>query len=133
MKKRRRTKTTKHNIKYIIVHSTQTQPHEIPPPTTAHYSIYSDGRIVKNNPVAAVDGCVDVAFIGGKNKEGKVADTKTERQAESLFNQLIALTELYPEAAIKAADQFFDECKALGFNLAQWLANYLPKYLAEAA
>ena|SRR5438552_3005606 len=122
----------KQNIRYIVVHSTQTLPTELYQSLTYHYFIHRNGKVVTGKKLTAGDGCVQVAYVGGIDKQRKVCDTTTSEQSEALFNMLITLSEKYPEAKIVSADEIFGKENFPGFNVRQWLKNFIPATLTRA-
>ena len=126
-------KTRKNNIRYIVVHSSKTLPEEFHISTPYHFLIHRNGKVEQSKKISFTDACIQIAYLGGVNKEKQVQDTRTEVQTDSLFNELIALSEKFPEAKIVGADKVFGETNNPGFNVKDWLKNYTPKILAEAA
>ena len=139
-------------IKYIVVHSTATTP-----PMTRegirelwkgddgkrtpqfHYVILRDGEILQlqgeKKTVAGDTGtentCIHIAYAGGINEIGLTCDNSTAKQRDSLFDKIVALFEKYPDAKIIGADELQPNAiTAPGFNIKEWLSNYLP-YLPE--
>lgn len=123
----------KKNIRYIVVHSTKTLPEETCFAVQHHYIIHRNGDMEKSKRLADDDKCVQIAYLGGIDSERKICDTKTVSQSESLFNLLIALTEKYAEAKIVGADEIFGATNDPGFNVRDWLKNYTPQIIKEAA
>ena len=126
-------KTSKNNIRYIVVHSSKTLPEELYISIPYHYIIHRNGNIEKSKKISVTDACVQIAYLGGVDKEKHVTDTRTDPQTDSLFNKLVALSERFPEARIVGADEVFGKTNDPGFNVKDWLKNYTPKILAEAA
>ena len=126
-------KTSKNNIRYIVVHSSKTLPEELYISIPYHYIIHRNGSIGKSKKLSVTDACVQIAYLGGVDKEKQVQDTRTDPQTDSLFNKLVALSERFPEARIVGADEVFGKTNDPGFNVKDWLKNYTPKILAEAA
>jgi N-acetylmuramoyl-L-alanine amidase len=136
-------------IKYIVVHCTDTLP-------TAeikniqkywkeklgwerpgyHYIIKADGETVNllqedkvsNGVLGFNTGCINIAYIGGRTKEGKSADTKTRAQEHALFDKIVDLTEKYPGAQVRGHYEFPNQggrtCP--NFNVKNWLRDYEP-------
>jgi len=123
----------KFNIRYIVVHSSKTLPEELYILIPYHYIIHRNGKIEKGKKLSVTDACIQIVYLGGVNKEMQVTDTRTNTQTDSLFNQLIVLSERFPEARIVGADEVFGETNNPGFDVKDWLKNYTPKILAEAA
>lgn len=69
-----------------------------------HYVVYANGHVAEGRPVekigAHVSGhnatSIGIAYVGGLNKFGKAADTRTDAQKEALHNLVNALLILYP-------------------------------------
>lgn len=123
----------KNNIRYIVVHSTKTLPEELYISIPYHYIIHRGGKIEKSKKLIASDTCVQIAYLGGVDKDKKPKDTRTDPQNDSLFNTLIMLSEKYPEARIVGADEVFGETNHPGFDVKQWLKSYTPKIIKDAA
>jgi hypothetical protein len=117
----------KNNIRYIVVHSSQTLPDELYISLPYHYIIHRNGKLVKQKELRAPDSCVQIAYLGGIDKQRNVCDTKTAKQSEVLFNTLVLLTEKHPEARIVGANEIFGNSNDPGFDVKQWLSNYMPQ------
>jgi len=73
-----------------------------------HYVIYPDGTLVEGRPEekigAHVTGynknSIGICYIGGLDKAGKAADTRTPEQKKTLKGLLLKLRSKYPDAAI---------------------------------
>jgi N-acetylmuramoyl-L-alanine amidase len=136
LKKKKKAKVQKFNIRYIVVHMTGTKPgvaikelDKLP----YHYLITQGGRLINVKPLQPLDGTIEVALSGGLDKKGKHVDTRTELQEETLFNTLVMLTEAYPEATIMGADEVYPYGFANpGFDIKSWLNNYIPAFLQAA-
>lgn len=139
----------KRNIQHIVIHCTATQPNttiesikkywkevrgwvDIP---GYHYLIKSNGELVKlldegknsNGVYLHNSTCLNVAYIGGIDKEGKPKDTRTRAQEDTMFNLIVALTERYPQAQVLGHRDFPGVAKACpSFDVKTWLANYTP-------
>ena len=137
------------NIKYIVVHCTAT-------PTTAtiesmkhfwkdvrkwgdtpgyHYIIERDGNIVQlldesknsNGVYAHNSECINMAYIGGVDKDGKPKDTRTNAQKHAMFDLIVQLTEKYKGAKVLGHRDFPNVAKACpSFDVKTWLADYTP-------
>lgn len=116
----------KHNVKYIVVHSTRTMPGESHTENAFHYVIDKNGKAIKEKKLSEKDACLQIAYTGGLNSEGKLADTRNDKQTETLFNQLISLSEKYPEAKIIGAGELFSQDQYPGFDVKKWLKDYVP-------
>jgi N-acetylmuramoyl-L-alanine amidase len=123
----------KTNVRYIVVHSTQTLPNELHQTVPFHFIIYRNGKIVREKKLGKADACVQIAYLGGIDKDRKAADTKTDQQCETLFKALVMLSEKYPEAKIVGADEIFGNVNDPGFNVKEWLKNFVPKSINPAA
>lgn len=136
-------------IKYIVFHCTDT-----PSTTTVesiqnywkkklgwkypgyHYIIKQDGEIVKllstkipsNGVLGFNEHCINIAYIGGKTKEGKHADTRTPAQQHAMFNLLMRFLHRYHNVEVKGHCEFPNQggrtCP--NFNVKEWLKNYVP-------
>lgn len=120
------------NIRYIVVHSTQTLPTELYQSLAYHYIIHRNGKVVKGKNLSASEGCLQIAYLGGVDKDRKIRDTKTPEQAEALYNELIKFSEKYPEAKIVSADKVFGKENLLGFDLKEWMKDFIPSSLNRA-
>lgn len=135
-------------IRYIVVHCTAT-----PPNTTItsiqrywkeqrkwdlpgyHYVIQRDGSIVQlldegknsNGVYAHNSVCINMAYIGGIDKDGKPLDNRTSAQKQAMFHKIVELTERYEGAEVKGHRDFEGVKKACpSFDVKTWLANYTP-------
>ncbi len=141
---------TLRNIKYIVIHCTAT-----PPTTTVesikrywkevkgwgdipgyHYLIKADGEIItlldesKNSygVYAHNSECINIAYVGGIDKEGKPKDTRSSTQQASMFRKIIQLTHKYPKAEVKGHRDFPNVHKACpSFDVKTWLSLYRPQ------
>src|SRR5436305_12850627 len=110
LRKKRKLKKQKFNVRYIVVHTTGTRPGVVMRELDKlpyHYLITQGGRLINIKPLEPTDGTIEVAMSGGLDKHGNHVDKRSERQNETLFNTLVMLTEAYPEATIKAADELY--------------------------
>ncbi|HVI45229.1 MAG TPA: hypothetical protein VM802_10175 [Chitinophaga sp.] len=124
------------NIRYIVVHSSFTK-NDLPLNALEnlpyHYVITKSGRLLSLHEVHPKDGTIELALLGGMDKEGNHVDSRTVHQNETLFNTLVMLTERFPDAHIKSADQLYVySFPNPGFNIQQWLTEYLPALLLVA-
>lgn len=115
------------NIKYIAVHCTGTQQSATVESIRKywkeqlkwnspgyHYLVKPCGQIVElqtedqpSNGVAGYNGVtVNVCYIGGLDKTGKVADTRTANQKAAMLFLLEQLKERYPKATIQGHRDF---------------------------
>jgi N-acetylmuramoyl-L-alanine amidase len=136
------------NIKYIVVHCTAT------PTTTTlesiknywkeqrgwdtpgyHYLIKRDGSVVRlldekknsNGVYKHNSECINVAYIGGIDKDGKPQDNRSDAQKHSMFDKIVELTERYPKAEVLGHRDFAGVKKACpSFDVKEWLRNYVP-------
>ena len=124
----------KHNVKYIVVHSTATDMRQsidvfkLP----YHFIITLSGRLLNLSQVNAKDGCVDIAYVGGIDKKGNVQDTRTTTQCDCMFNTIVLLSEQFPDARIIGADELYGAKEQPGFNVKSWLQEYVPVMLLAA-
>lgn len=128
-------KGTKENpIRHITLHCTGTKPDvqvkhlDMLP---YHYLITRNGRLLNLKPVRREDSTIEVAWLGGLDKNGNGTDNRTEPQNETLFNTLVWLTERFTEARIMPADkvQAYTYPNP-GFDVKAWLGAYIPSVLA---
>lgn len=136
-------------IKYIVVHCTAT-----PQNTTIesikrywkeerkwgdipgyHYAVKANGEIVKlldenknsNGVYAHNSECINIAYIGGIDKDGKPFNNMTRAQETALFDKIVSLTERYPDAQVFGHRDFPGVKKACpSFDVREWLRNYTP-------
>jgi N-acetylmuramoyl-L-alanine amidase len=136
------------NIKYIVVHCTAT-----PPTTTVesikrywkeqrgwdtpgyHYLIQRQGTLIQlldesknsNGVYAHNSNCINIAYIGGVDKDGKPQDNRSDAQKHSMFDLIVSLTEKYPQAEVLGHRDFPDVHKACpSFDVKKWLSEYEP-------
>jgi hypothetical protein len=126
-------RTTKNNVRYIVVHSTQTLPHELHHSLVYHYMVHRNGKVVEGKKLLATDGCIQIAYLGGVDKDKNVLDTKTEKQNEALYATLVKLTEKHSQAKIVSAETIFGKQNHPGFNVEAWLKSYTPTSTKSAA
>jgi N-acetylmuramoyl-L-alanine amidase len=141
-------------IKYIVIHCTATQPNEsienikrywkeVRKWNTPgyHYIIQSNGEVVKllsenknsNGVYQHNSECINIAYVGGIDKQGKPKDTRTRQQEYAMFNKIVELTERYPKAKVLGHRDFPNVAKACpSFDVKTWLANYQPDVLLAA-
>lgn len=141
------------DIKYLVVHCTDTLPTaEIEPILRYwrskgwqhpgyHYIIRANGEIVQlldeaipsNGVLGFNEHCINVCYIGGKTKDGKHADTRTQAQEDAIFHKLMSLSKKYPKAIVKGHGEFPNQegrtCP--NFNVREWLHSYVPKELRK--
>jgi len=139
------------NIQYIVVHCTAT-----PVNTTLesikrywkekrgwgdtpgyHYLVQRDGSIVQlltedknsNGVYAHNSYCINIAYLGGIDKEGKPVDNRTTAQKDAMFNKIVELTERYPNVKVLGHRDFPGVKKACPcFDVNDWLRNYEPDF-----
>ena len=137
------------NIKYIVVHCTAT-----PPTTTVesikrywkekrgwgdtpgyHYLIQRQGSLIQlldesknsNGVYKHNSNCINIAYIGGVDKEGKPQDNLSEAQNHSMFDLIVSLLEKYPQAEVLGHRDFSGVKKACpSFDVKRWLSEYEP-------
>ncbi len=139
----------KRTIKYIVIHCTAT------PSTTTiesikhywkevrkwgntagyHYIIKADGEIIQLLPEEVNSNgvylhnseCINVAYIGGVDKDGKPKDTRNKLQEDAMFDLIVRLTEKHKDAKVLGHRDFPNVAKACpSFDVKTWLANYTP-------
>lgn len=141
--------SNKRNIKFIVVHCTAT-----PSNTTIdsikhywkdvrkwgdtvgyHYIIEADGEVTQllaeeknsNGVYAHNSASINMAYIGGVDKDGKSKDTRTNAQKHAMFDLIVQLTEKYKEAKVLGHRDFPNVAKACpSFDVKTWLADYTP-------
>jgi len=136
------------NIRYIVVHCTQTPPQtplgvikeltEIP---RYHYVIQRDGeveRLLDDHKIAhGLYGhdcnSIHVAYIGGVDKKGNPADNRSMQQKHALFDTIVGLTEKYPLAKVIAQSELPNaEKNNPCFEVRAWLSDYTPELRTAA-
>ncbi len=136
LRKKRKAKKQQFNIRYIVVHTTGTKPGVVLNELDKlpyHYLITKGGKLINLNPLQAKDGTIEIALSGGMDKKGNHVDTRTDAQSETLFNTLVMLSEAYPAAFLKGADEMYKYAFANpAFNLKEWLNSYVPVFLEAA-
>jgi len=143
------------NIKYIVIHCTAT-----PAETTIesikkywkeqrgwgdtpgyHFIIQRNGNVIqlldeKKNSNGVHDhnsASINIAYIGGIDKEGRPVDNRSEAQKHSMFDKIVELTERYKEAQVLGHRDFPNVQKACpSFDVKKWLSEYTPD-LGQAA
>jgi N-acetylmuramoyl-L-alanine amidase len=143
------------DIKFIVIHCTAT-----PTNTTLesirkfwkeqrgwgdtpgyHYLIQRDGTIIQlldeNKNSDGVykhnSNCINIAYLGGIDKEGKPQDNRSDSQKHAMFDKIVELTERYPKAEVLGHKDFPDVHKACPcFDVREWLKDYEPD-LTQAA
>ena len=69
-----------------------------------HFVVYTDGSVHIGRPIEQVgahckghnEGTIGVCYVGGKNADGKLTDTRTAAQKQALRNLIVALKGCYP-------------------------------------
>jgi|GEM_PF-1638555 len=120
-------------VRFIVVHNTATKPDMLLSELDRlqyHYLITKAGILLSLKSVKAQDGTIEIALVGGLDKEGNRVDCRTPRQNETLFNTLVLLTERHKLAKIIAADRLYVYgFPNPGFDVLDWIANYTPNFL----
>ena len=145
----------KRKIKYIVIHCTAT------PPNTSidsikrfwkeqrgwgdtpgyHYIIKRNGEVEKlldenknsNGVYAHNSECINVAYTGGIDKDGKATDNRSAAQNNTLFDLIVSLTEKYKGAKPLGHRDFPNVHKACpSFDVKTWLQNYVPDVITKA-
>ncbi len=153
-------------IKYIVVHCTATTTNATIESIMRywkevmkwknpgyHYIIKPDGEIVNINAEQNISNgvaghnrySIHISYIGGTDKYGKPADTRTDKQKQSMFNKLVELSKKYPGAVILGHRDFSPDKNGNGiieyfewikecpsFDVTEWLRNYSHEF-ANAA
>lgn len=136
-------------IKYIGVHCTATAPN-VPVQNIKdywknkkgwkypgyHYIIKANGQIIQllderkiaNGVKGFNEESIHIGYIGGKDKNGASADTRTKAQEQALFDKLVELSEKHPKAKIQGHRDFDNPKKKTcpKFDVTEWLQNYVP-------
>lgn len=79
-----------------------------------HYVIYLDGSIHPGRDIkvagAHCEGhnahSIGICYIGGRNKQNKFADTRTDSQKEALHDLITTLRKYYPDAIVVGHNQY---------------------------
>ena len=141
------------NIKHIVIHCTATAVN-----TTIeslkkywreekkwgntpgyHYLILRGGTVIQlldeklnSNGVHAHNAeSINVAYLGGIDKEGKALDNRTNLQKEAMFDLIVRLTEKYPGADVLGHKDIPGGIKKSCpcFDVKEWLKNYVPDFI----
>lgn len=95
-----------------------------------HYVVKPDGGIVQmlqevkvSNGVKGYNSaCLNVAYIGGINAQGKGTDNRTAAQKKSLASLLRILKKKYPEAVIQGHRDFSPDLNGNGrIEKSEWI------------
>ena len=97
-----------------------------------HYVIFPDGKIVQllsedkvSNGVQGYNSTsINIAYVGGVDKQGRPVDNRTQAQKDSLYNILMYLKQQYPKAHILGHRDIW------GKNSKNW-KKYCPCFDAE--
>jgi len=137
------------NIEHIVIHCTATQPTtkiedikkywkevrgwgDVP---GYHYIITAEGVVVNlldtsknsNGVYAHNSSCVNIAYVGGIDKQGQPKDTRTSAQEHAMFDLIVSLTEKFPKANVLGHRDFPGVHKACpSFDVKSWLKDYTP-------
>ncbi len=142
------------NIKYIVIHCTAT-----PSNTTIesikrywknvrgwgdtvgyHYIIKRNGEIIKlldesnnsNGVYAHNSECINIAYIGGIDKDGKPTDNRTPQQKQVMFDKIVQLTDKYKGVQAIGHRDFPNVHKACPcFDVKDWLKHFIPIELTQ--
>lgn len=79
-----------------------------------HYVVLLDGTIQEGRPIGQIGAhckgynknSIGICYIGGLDENGKVKDTRTSEQKESLVNLITELKNKFPEATIHGHREF---------------------------
>ncbi len=144
----------KRNIKYIVVHCTAT-----PQNTTIasmkqywkdvkkwgdtpgyHFVIKPNGVIEQLLSINANSfgvyahnaETINIAYIGGIDKNGQPKDNRTEKQKEALFYKILELLENFPQGEVLGHRDFPNVKKACpSFDVKTWLRNFVPEVITR--
>lgn len=138
--------TNQRNIKFIVLHCTATQPfatvesiqrywREVKKWKSPgyHYIISANGGVKQladeNQATNGVLGhnheCIHISYIGGVDKGGKPADTRTPEQLEAMKRLVMKLRAKYPTAKIQGHRDFGVKKACPSFDVADWLRKSL--------
>jgi N-acetylmuramoyl-L-alanine amidase len=142
-------------IKFIVLHCTATQPEATIKAIQDywrntlkwqnpgyHFIIERDGEIVQlqdiEKPANGVAGnnqhAIHISYIGGVDRRGNPSDNRTTLQKDAMFNKVVELTELYPDAKIVGHRDFPGVRKACpSFDVRTWISDYEPDVKKDAA
>jgi N-acetylmuramoyl-L-alanine amidase len=139
----------KRNIRYIVVHCTSTPPETTLKPMLEiwrqgkenppyHYLIDRNGMVIQSlfeNSIAHNDTpnneeCMHIAYLGGINKAGNSADTRSKGQKDALYDKLVALSNKYHNAVIVGKNELCETVSPC-FNVKQWIGEYEPDLSEE--
>lgn len=135
------------NVKYIVIHCTATQPETTIESITRywrevkkwgntpgyHYIIKNNGEVVKlldesknsYGVYAHNSECISISYIGGIDRNGKAADTRSVAQIRAMYAKIQELKERYPNAEVRGHRDFSNVNKACpSFDVKFWLTNY---------
>lgn len=122
------------HARHIVVHCTGTRPDMKVKELDRrpyHYLITRSGRLLQLQAVRKRQKTVELAWLGGLDKDGIHTDNRTDSQKETLFTTLVLLTERYPGAEIVPASQHRKYgFPNPGFDIRQWLREFIPAVLA---
>ena len=142
-------KKPKRNIKYIVIHCTGTQQTSTLESIRSywknergwgdtpgyHYLVNPDGEIIQlldesensNGVYKHNSECINIAYKGGIDKQGKPVDNRTRAQQNAMFDKIVELSNRYPGAEILGHRDFAGVKKACPcFDVKAWLRNYEP-------
>lgn len=142
-------------IKFIVLHCTATQPEatikaiqdywrntlkwENP---GYHFIIERDGEVVQlqdieklaNGVAGNNQHSIHISYIGGIDRKGNPVDNRTPLQKDAMFDKVVELTELYPDAKVVGHRDFPGVRKACpSFDVRNWISDYEPDVKKDAA
>lgn len=131
------------NIKYLVVHCTASQPEaEVKPiidywknvkkwnTVGYHFLIDNTGKVndllsvgIASNGVAGHNSeSINICYIGGIDRKGKPADTRSKEQKEALITLLTRLKADYPKAKIVGHRDLSPDLNGDGIiQVSEWL------------
>lgn len=123
------------NVKHIVIHNTGTpinKPNVDLDTLPYHFVITANGKLVSIREFKPDLTTVEIALIGGVSRKGIHCDTRTPKQSEVLFDTLVSLCDIFYKATITGADQIYVYSHANpGFDVKEWLQNYIPDFLQD--
>lgn len=124
------------NVKYIVVHATATHTGILAEKFEPrwHYVVKRSGEVVSlvkeehktPDDLLKAPQAIHIAYAGGLGKDGEPTDNRNSAQEANLFDKLVELKEKYPAAHIVGADMWNGRVGNPGFDVMEWVRNYVP-------